>query len=423
MKILAMQTPLALYIGKRLASVRSRHFLTGVISLLSIIGLSLGVAILIAVLSVMNGFDRELRQRVLAMVPHITMQTSRNEFLLNREVWQEIQNDVESIRGVTGIAPYLQVQGMLLANGKSKGILLNGIDPAAESRISGIDEFIVEGRYDGLGERTYNLLIGDALAELLGVKVGDRLTLVSTIVPITPLGEFIRQKQFTVSGIFSVGSQLDSSMAIAHISDVQRVYRLGDAIHGLRLEVDDLFGVNSITRNIRTNVSDNFVISNWTWDYGNIYENIRLSKTLVGLLLSLLVAVAAFNVVVSLVMVVKDKQGDIAILRTMGTSLESIRNIFLVQGFSIGIMGTAFGLVLGLIFAMTISDIVAWLELLLGIQFLSADIYPVDYLPSQIQFMDVFLVCSLSLLLTILATLLPARSAAQVDPAEALRYE
>jgi len=418
-----MQTPLALYIGKRLASVRSRHFLTGVISLLSIIGLSLGVAILIAVLSVMNGFDRELRQRVLAMVPHITMQTSRNEFLLNREVWQEIQNDVESIRGVTGIAPYLQVQGMLLANGKSKGILLNGIDPAAESRISGIDEFIVEGRYDGLGERTYNLLIGDALAELLGVKVGDRLTLVSTIVPITPLGEFIRQKQFTVSGIFSVGSQLDSSMAIAHISDVQRVYRLGDAIHGLRLEVDDLFGVNSITRNIRTNVSDNFVISNWTWDYGNIYENIRLSKTLVGLLLSLLVAVAAFNVVVSLVMVVKDKQGDIAILRTMGTSLESIRNIFLVQGFSIGIMGTAFGLVLGLIFAMTISDIVAWLELLLGIQFLSADIYPVDYLPSQIQFMDVFLVCSLSLLLTILATLLPARSAAQVDPAEALRYE
>jgi len=418
-----MQTPLALYIGKRLASVRSRHFLTGVISLLSIIGLSLGVAILIAVLSVMNGFDRELRQRVLAMVPHITMQTSRNEFLLNREVWQEIQNDVESIRGVTGIAPYLQVQGMLLANGKSKGILLNGIDPAAESRISGIDEFIVEGRYDGLGERTYNLLIGDALAELLGVKVGDRLTLVSTIVPITPLGEFIRQKQFTVSGIFSVGSQLDSSMAIAHISDVQRVYRLGDAIHGLRLEVDDLFGVNSITRNIRTNVSDNFVISNWTWDYGNIYENIRLSKTLVGLLLSLLVAVAAFNVVVSLVMVVKDKQGDIAILRTMGTSLESIRNIFLVQGFSIGIMGTAFGLVLGLIFAMTISDIVAWLELLLGIQFLSADIYPVDYLPSQIQFMDVFLVCSLSLLLTVLATLLPARSAAQVDPAEALRYE
>jgi len=418
-----MQTPLALYIGKRLASVRSRHFLTGVISLLSIIGLSLGVAILIAVLSIMNGFDRELRQRVLAMVPHITMQTSRNEFLLNREVWQEIQNDVESIRGVTGIAPYLQVQGMLLANGKSKGILLNGIDPAAESRISGIDEFIVEGRYDGLGERTYNLLIGDALAELLGVKVGDRLTLVSTIVPITPLGEFIRQKQFTVSGIFSVGSQLDSSMAIAHISDVQRVYRLGDAIHGLRLEVDDLFGVNSITRNIRTNVSDNFVISNWTWDYGNIYENIRLSKTLVGLLLSLLVAVAAFNVVVSLVMVVKDKQGDIAILRTMGTSLESIRNIFLVQGFSIGIMGTAFGLVLGLIFAMTISDIVAWLELLLGIQFLSADIYPVDYLPSQIQFMDVFLVYSLSLLLTILATLLPARSAAQVDPAEALRYE
>jgi len=418
-----MQTPLAVYIGKRFASVRSRHFLTGVISLLSVVGLSLGVAILITVLSVMNGFDREVRERVLGIVPHITMQSSRSDFLLDRNTWAEIQTGVQSISGVTGSAPYLQVQGMLLANGNSKGIVLNGIDPEAERDISSIDDFLIDGEYQNLEDRSYSVLIGDALADLLGVNVGDRLTLVSTVVPITPLGEFIRQKQFTVGGIFRVGSQLDSGLAIAHMADVQRVYRLGDAIQGLRLQVDDLFDVNTISQDIRSNVSDNFQISNWTWDYGNIYENIRLSKTLVGLLLSLLIAVAAFNVVVSLVMIVKEKEGDIAILRAMGASLENIRNIFLVQGFSIGLMGTGAGLFLGLFFALTVSDIVTWLEKISGIKFLSADIYPVNYLPSQIQFADVFLVCCVSLLLTMIATLLPARSAALVDPAKALRYE
>jgi len=418
-----MQTPLAVYIGKRFASVRSRHFLTGVISLLSVVGLSLGVAILITVLSVMNGFDREVRERVLGIVPHITMQSSRSDFLLDRNTWAEIQTGVQSISGVTGSAPYLQVQGMLLANGNSKGIVLNGIDPEAERDISSIDDFLIDGEYQNLEDRSYSVLIGDALADLLGVNVGDRLTLVSTVVPITPLGEFIRQKQFTVGGIFRVGSQLDSGLAIAHMADVQRVYRLGDAIQGLRLQVDDLFDVNTISQDIRSNVSDNFQISNWTWDYGNIYENIRLSKTLVGLLLSLLIAVAAFNVVVSLVMIVKEKEGDIAILRAMGASLENIRNIFLVQGFSIGLMGTGAGLFLGLFFALTVSDIVTWLEKISGIEFLSADIYPVNYLPSQIQFADVFLVCCVSLLLTMIATLLPARSAALVDPAKALRYE
>ena len=291
--------------------------------------------------------------------------------------------------------------------------------PLSEQIAQQLEDMISDGSLKP-GER---LPAERPLAERLGVSVGEKVTLVSTVVPITPLGEFIRQKQFTVSGIFRVGSQLDSGLAIAHMGDVQRVYRLGNTIHGLRLSVNDLFGVNSISQDIRANVSDNFLISNWTWEYGNIYENIRLSKTLVGLLLSLLVAVAAFNVVVSLVMVVKDKEGDIAILRTMGASLENIRNIFLVQGFSIGLMGTGFGLFLGLFFALTISDIVAWLEGLLGIEFLNADIYPVNYLPSQIQATDVFLVCMLSLLLTLLATLLPARSAAMVKPADVLRYE
>ena len=198
---------------------------------------------------------------------------------------------------------------------------------------------------------------------------------------------------------------------------------LGNSIDGLRIQVNDLFNVDGISQQIRAEVTDSHLLSNWTWEYGNIYENIRLSKSLVGLLLSLLVAVAAFNVVVSLIMVVKEKQGDIAILRTMGTSLHSIRNIFLVQGLSIGLIGTLLGLVLGIIFSLTVSDIVSWIESLLGMQFLNADVYPVNYLPSQLNILDILLVCGISLSLSMLATILPAQSAARVDPAEVLRYE
>jgi len=397
--------------------------LIGVISLLSITGLSLGVAILITVLSVMNGFDRELQNRILAMVPHITMSSTRNEALQDREAWAEIENDLADVVGVTGSAPFLQLEGMLLANGKSKGIVLNGVDPVAEKNVSIIEDFVTVGDFESLQDRSYQILVGETLATTLGVSIGDRVTLVSTVVPITPFGEFTRQKPFTVGGIFRVGSQLDTGLAIAHIADAQRVYRLGNAVHGLRLQVDDLFNVNDISRRIRTQVTDDFFVSDWTRDYGNIYENIRLSKTLVGFLLTLLVAVAAFNIVVSLVMVVREKQGDIAILRTMGTSFGNIRNIFLVQGFSVGLMGTFFGLLLGILFSLTVSDVIAWLERALDIQFLSADIYPVNYLPAQIQIGDIILVCGLTLFLTMLATLLPAYSAARVDPANALRFE
>lgn len=418
-----MQAPLAIYIGRRYASIRSRNVLIGFISLLSISGLSLGVAILITVLSVMNGFDRELRSRILAMVPHITMASARNEFLQDRVAWGAVQERLEATAGITGTAPYLQVQGMLLANGTSKGIVLNGVDPDQERRVSIVSEFVTRGSFDSLESRGYKLLVGEELARTLQVDVGDTVTVVSTVVPITPLGEFTRLKQFTVGGIFRVGSRLDGALAIAHIEDVQRVYRLGDSIHGLRIQVDDLFSVDTISQRIRRDVTDSFMLSNWTWDYGNIYDNIRLSKTLVGLLLSLLVAVAAFNVVVSLVMVVREKRGDIAILRTMGTPLASIRNIFLVHGFTIGLIGTGLGLALGIVFSLTVSAFVAWLEGLLGMQFLSADIYPVNYLPSQLQAGDLVLVCGIALVLTLLATILPARAAARVDPAEILRYE
>lgn len=418
-----MRRSVPLFIGSRYASLRARNLLVGFISILSVLGLSLGVAILITVLSVMNGFDRELQQRILGLVPHITVSTPRNNALLSSTQWLNLQDNIESIAGVTGTAPQIQLQGLLLANGNSRGIILNGIDPVQEQRVSIIEDFIVRGSYASLQQGEFNILIGDSMAEHLQLDVGESVTLASTQIPITPLGEFVRKKSFTVGAIFSIGSQLDNNLAIVHMGDAQRLYRLGDAIHGVRVQVENLFAVGSIGEDIRQQLPGNYSINYWTRDFGNIYENIRLSKTLVGLLLFLLVAVAAFNVVVSLFMVVRNKQGDIAILRTMGTSLSTIRNIFLVQGFIIGLIGTGIGLLLGIFFSLTVSDFVAWLETIFNIEFLSADIYPVNYLPSQIQLKDLFVVCSVSLFLSLLATLYPAFTAAKVKPAEALRYE
>ncbi len=413
----------AFFIGSRYASMRSPNLLVSFISLLTVLGLALGTGVLITVLSVMNGFDRELQQRILALIPHMTVTTSRNLPLRNEADWtNDLARMLQDVR-VTGAAPFLQLQGMLLANGRSSGILLNGVDPEREMQASIIGNFMEQGGLDSLVAGEYRIVLGSTLAQTLDVSMGDSVTLVSTVVPITPLGEFTRQRRFTVGGVFSVGSQLDSNLAYIHMGDAQRLYRLGDRIHGYRLQSADLFDVFGITNNLRQSLPDDITVNDWTREYGGMYENIRVSKTLVGLLLSLLVGVAAFNVIVSLVMVVRDKQGAIAILRTMGASLNTIRRIFLVQGFMIGLLGTVSGLVLGLLMTWSAAPFVDWLQNVSGIEFLSADVYPVNYLPTQIRVDDLVLVCALALLLSLLATLYPAAKAARVRPAEILRFE
>lgn len=413
----------ALFIGSRYASFGSHNQLVGFISLLSVLGLALGVAILITVLSVMNGFDREMQQRILALVPHITVTSARNEALSSETEWQPVLTGILATPEVRAAAPWLQLQGMLLANGRAKGILLNGIDPVQEQSVSIIGDFLQGGTLEQLQAGGYAIAIGAGLAEALDVSIGDEVMLVSTVVPISPMGNFPRQKSFTVTAIFAVGSQLDRNLALVHIEDAQRLYRLADSIHGYRIQTSDLFNVFGTGTALRETLPPGLSFSDWTNSYGNIYENIRLSKTLVGFLLSLLVAVAAFNVIVSLIMVVREKQGDIAILRTMGTSLGTIRSIFLVQGFIIGVIGTTLGLVLGLLFSLVAGDFVAWLEVAIGIDFLSSEVYPVDYLPTEIRAYDVALVCVMALTLSLLATLYPAARAASIRPAEILRYE
>ncbi len=418
-----MRKLVALYIGSRYASLRSRNFLVGFISLLTVGGLALGLAILVTVLSVMNGFDREMQQRILGLVPHLTVTTPRLNFLRSEAEWKDTRAIIDNTPGVLGTAPYMQLQGMLLANGHSKGVLLNGVDPVQEAKVSIINNFMQSGSLDALQDKSYHIAIGANLARQLGVKAGDAVTLVSTVVPLTPMGEFTRQKTFTVAAIFSVGSQLDSNLALVNLGDAQRVYRLTNQLHGYRIRTDNLFGVAELTTRLRAAVTMELNYDDWTRSYGNIYENIRMSKALVGLLLSLLVAVAAFNVIVSLMMVVREKQGDIAILRTMGTATATIRNIFLVQGLVIGLIGTGSGVVIGVLLSLSIGDIVAALQAMTGVQFLSADIYPVNYLPSQVQLGDVLLVSALALVLSLLATLYPAARAARTRPAEILRYE
>ena len=413
----------AVFIGKRYASIASDNLLVGFISRLSVIGLSLSVAVLIVVFSVMNGFDRELRERILALVPHITMTTLRNEALMNQEQWQVAKTSVDAHPEVVASAPLIQLQGMLLANGQSRGILLNGIEPEAEASVSILQNFMNQGSFSALTPRGFSILIGSGIAEYLNVEVGDQLTLVSSYLNITPLGEFPRQRVFTVGGIFTIGSQLDDNLALVHMSDAQLLYRLGENIHGLRIQLADLFASSSLIRDLQNSIAGDYGFSNWTQDYGNIYDNIQISKSLVGLLLFLLIAVAAFNVVVSLFMVVRDKQADIAILRTMGSSYTSIRNIFLVQGIIIALVGTLIGLILGVIASFYISDIFSWFGNAAGIELLSADVYPINYLPSQLLITDLVLVSSISIILSIVATLYPAYSAAKVDPAQALRYE
>lgn len=413
----------AFFIGKRYASIASDNLLVGFISRLSVLGLSLSVAVLIIVFSVMNGFDRELRERILALVPHVTMSTIRNEALMNYDQWQVIQETVGANSQVSASAPLIQLQGMLLANGESRGIILNGVDPIEEAKVSILQDFMNEGTFSSLVAGDFSILIGSGIAEHLDVEIGDQVTLVSSYLNITPLGEFPRQRLFTVGGIFTIGSQLDSNLALVHMNDAQLLYRLGDTIHGLRIQLEDLFASSTLIRDLQNRIAEDYAFSNWTLDYGNIYNNIQLSKSMVGLLLFLLVAVAAFNVVVSLFMVVRDKQGDIAILRTMGASLGSIRNIFLVQGFIIALAGTFLGLILGVIGSLYVSDLFGWLEGVTGIELLSADVYPINYLPSHLLVGDLVLVCTVSILLSLLATLYPAYSAAKVDPAQALRYE
>lgn len=382
-------------------------------------GLTLGVAVLILVLSVMNGFDRELRQRILGMVPHATLSQYGGEL----QHWQDLRLQLKQFPQVLASAPYISAQGMLTGRGQVRGTLVNGIDPELEKTVSIIQNHMVGGRLEDLNQGRYGIILGDILARSLGASIGDKVTLVLPEASISVAGVFPRLKRFTLVGVFKVGAELDASMAYIHIRDAAVIKRMDDSVEGLRLQFVDLFDAPMQVRQIAAQVGENIRASDWTRSHGNLFQAIQMEKKMIGLLLFIIVAVAAFNIVSTLVMVVTDKRADIAILRTMGASSATIMRTFMVQGAVIGVVGTLLGTGLGIILALTVTDLIAWVEQLFDFQILNADVYFISYLPSQLKWDDVGLICASSLLISLLATIYPAYKAAQTQPVEALRYE
>ncbi|WP_404362061.1 lipoprotein-releasing ABC transporter permease subunit [Marinobacter sp.] len=413
-----MFKPLSLYVGLRYTAAKRRNHFISFISLTSMIGLMLGVAVLIIVLSVMNGFDRELKQRILGMVPHAVI---RGDEVL--EDWQRVDRIATEHASVIAAAPFVQGQGMVTGGGNVRGILLNGVLPEEERAVSIIEDHMIEGELGNLKPGEFGIIVGKLMAASLRLQIGDKVTVVMPEATVTPAGVLPRLKRFTVKGVFSVGAELDGNYTLVHMADAATLMRTGGKAHGVRLLLDDLFKAPRVAREVAQDMSGRFLVSDWTRTHGNLFQAIRMEKTMIGLLLMFIVAVAAFNIVSTLVMVVTDKKADIAILRTMGATPGRIMRIFIVQGAVIGIVGTLVGMTLGVLGAMNISSFISWLEAVLGHQFLSADVYFISYLPSHLQWQDVFIITGAGLAMSLLATIYPAWRASRVDPAEALRYE
>jgi len=415
-----MFRPLSLFIGTRYTAAKRRNRLVSFISLTSMLGLALGVAVMIVVLSVMNGFDYEMRTRVLGMVPQAILEPAQPI-----ADWQALAAQLEQQPKVVAVAPLSQIRGLLTHQGQIQTVLVSGIEPALEAKVSIIGEFFREGALEDLVGGEFKLLLGDRAAKALGVSLGDKITLVAPEAAITPAGIFPRLKRFTVAGIFHSGAgEIDGHLALAHQQDIARLLRLSPGqVQSLRLSFDDIFAAPHITWQLARGLPGDWYADDWTRSHGGLYQAISVEKRMIALLLLLIVAVAAFNIVSTLVMVVADKKADIAILRTMGASSAQIMRIFIVQGSLIGIIGTFAGVLLGCLGAEHVSSGVALLERLLGIQFLDAGVYFIDYLPSRLQSADVWLISSAALMLSFFATWYPAFRAARTQPAEALRYE
>ena len=413
-----MFKPLPLFIGLRYTRAKRRNHFISFISLISMLGMILGVAVLILVLSVMNGFDRELRERILGMVPHASIHAHGV-----MHDWQQIADRAVADKAVVAAAPFIQGQVMMTHAGSVQGALVNGVLPEREAQVSIIRDHMSAGKLEDLEAGEFGIILGELLARQLRADIGSRVTLVIPEASSSPAGVLPRLKRFTVTGIFKVGAQLDGSLALIHLEDAAKLYRLGDGVHGVRLKLDDLFQAAPTALRIIRDLPGGYWASDWTRTQGNLFQAIQLEKTMIGLLLLMIVAVAAFNIISTLVMVVTDKRSDIAILRTMGASPRTIMLSFMVQGAVIGVIGTLVGAVLGILLALSVSDIIAWFEQLLGVQILSAEVYFISYIPSQLRLEDVFIVCGTGLLLSFLATLYPSMRAAKIQPAEALRYE
>lgn len=415
-----MYRPLPLFIGLRYTRAKRRNHFISFISIISMLGIALGVTALITVLSVMNGFETELRSRILGMASHATIYGLGSQ--LND--WHHAQDKADQHPEVLGTAPFIQREGMTTRGKAVSGTLLRGILPGEESRVSDVGEHMLIGSLDSLKPGKWNIVLGTELATYLNARVGDKVTVVTPQAMATPAGVLPRLKRFTVSGIYEIGMyEFDRSMALIHMQDAAKLFRLGDAVTGVRLTLDDVYRARTVAREIAKDLPGLYRVRDWTREHANFFKALATEKTVMFIILLLIVAVAAFNIVSTLVMMVTDKQSDIAILRTLGATPASIMGVFMVQGVIIGAVGTLLGLAGGLALAANVESIVPAIESLFGVQFLPADIYYISELPSEIHSHDVIAIAGLSFISSFLATLYPAWRASRTQPVEALRYE
>lgn len=416
-----MYRPLPFFIGLRYTRAKRRNHFISVISMISMACFALGVMALIAVLSVMNGFDEVIRERVFSMAHQVTVTTYNNAL----PDWQSLDKKLDQLPLVTGSAPYVIGQGMLTSFGQASAALVFGVDPAREQSVSKLGEKMVTGSLDALQPGAYGIALGQDLATNLGLSIGDKVMLITPVATVSPIGIMPRSKRFTVQGIFNLGTGFgfDNSYAYINLTDAQKLYQLGDDVSGVRLKLADLYQAPQLAHQLQAELPPFYIVKDWTQQYGVYFEAIALEKTMMFFILLLIIVVAAFSLISTLYMVVSEKQADIAILRTMGATPRTVLGIFIVQGSVIGVIGTLLGLILGVLLSLNLTELFNIVQSYFHTGFLSSNVYYVNYLPSKLEFSDVIKICSVALIVSLIATILPAWRAARIQPVEALRYE
>ena len=415
-----MFKPLILYIGLRYTRAERRTQFISFVTLASVLGIALSVCALITVLSVMNGFVEEISERMLSMTAHATITGKTGQL----EEWSTLEQQLTAYPEIKGMAPFISGQVMLNADRHVSGTVLTGVLPERERKVSEVADKMQAGQLTDLVPGRYSIVLGAELATYLGVFVGDKITVITPQVTSTPAGVMPRMRRFTVVGIFKVGMyEYDRNMAFIHLEDAAKLFRMDNSVSALRLKMANLLDVPAMTQTLASDFFPSYHVSDWTMAHDNFFQAIKMEKRVMSIILLLMVAVAAFNIVSTLIMVVTDKRGDIAILKTQGLTSASIMGIFMVLGTVIGLVGTCLGTVLGVLLAWNVAGLVHQLENLLHIKFLSAQVYYISDLPSKLIWADVYVIASMAFVLTVLATLYPAWQAAKINPAEVLRYE
>lgn len=409
-----------LLVGLRYTRAKRRNHFISFISLISMAGIALGVAALIVVLSVMNGFQKEVRARILGVASHVQISGPGGKLA----DWAGVAAVSLKDPRVKAAAPFVNAQGLLSSGDAVRGAIVRGVLPEAEDKVADIGQHMRSGKLEALKAGEFGIVLGADLARNLHALIGDKVVLIAPQGQVTPAGLIPRLKQFTVVGVFEVGMhEYDSGLALVHLEDAQRLYQLGDTVSGVRLKLEDLFAARAVAADLRAGLGPEAFATDWTRSHANYFRAVEIEKRMMSIILTLIVAVAAFNIVSTMVMVVTDKKSDIAILRTLGVTPRSVMGIFMVQGTVIGLFGTLLGMAGGISLALNVETVVPFIENLFGIRFLSPDVYLISEVPSDMHWSDVLHITAVAFVLSLLATLYPAWRAARTQPAEALRYE